>query len=311
MIDTELKDIFKKSCNEMCDFAVQNCCTDYVDEKNGCSWYHCAWAYLRLLDCVSAPQWHENNYRTAIRKCLDSFHKPIQLLISGTADYSMLHLIIDELYSSNSQANIYILDKCPSPLHLCNDYIKKYVSSEKKQFIQYHTTIKFIEEDILRTGLNHFDIICTDAFLTRFNYFGAASVIKKWYEMLNQCGVILTTVRIHNSTPEANLLSVSKSILKFEKKVSDKYDKYITENNDFPIAKEKLLYLANRYIIKMVSNSLGSEEDITELFNPKPSKERTLDKRTERFELSSQKVEVQGEIEKTEYLFIEARRKKC
>ena len=69
MRNNELNNILKISCNDMCKFATKNCHIDYVDEENGCSWYHSAWAYLRLLDCVSAPQWHESNYRNSIINC--------------------------------------------------------------------------------------------------------------------------------------------------------------------------------------------------------------------------------------------------
>ena len=290
----------------MCDYAIKHCFTDYVDEKNNCSWYHCAWAYLRLLDCVSAPQWHETNYRKAIERYLKGFRKTINILISGTADYSMLYLIIDEIYKENKTAIIYVLDKCPSPIRFCEEYVNELASDEKKQYINSHIKIRCKEEDILRTDINNFDIICTDAFLTRFTKSGAASVVKKWYDMLNEKGVIITTVRIHYAEKKSDLLSVSKSILRFEKKVSSRYDDYIKQHQEFPISKEKLLYLANRYIIKMDSNSLGREEDIKELFNPidlqNPNK-------PERFELNCKVTSVQGEIDKTDYLFVEARRK--
>lgn len=316
MFDDELNTILFEHCNEMSQYACDNCHFDYVDEQNGCRWYHTAWAYLRLLDCVSSPQWHEDKYMEVLSDYVGNYDKVFNILISGTADFSLLHLIIEVLYDKSQKANIYILDKCRSPLHFCYEYINNYLQGEKKEYVNKNINVSCFKEDIFRVEELQFDIICSDAFLTRFKKPVAASVVGKWCRMLNPTGIIITTVRIHkkDECPELltaskntddiqrkdkcpDLMAISKNIDKFEKKVANRYDSFIKQHSSFPIPKDKLLFLANRYIIKMESNDLGEDNDILELFQ------------TQQLSVNSQKETLEGEINETRYLFIVARRK--
>lgn len=291
----------------MKNYAIENCYRDYVDNDNSCCWYHSAWQYLRLLDCVSAPQWHDAFYRNAfidVAKKNGENHT-IKILISGTADYSLLHLLIDAFFQLYNQeevkvnSRIYVLDKCPTPIYMSSLY-PEYVAQfnwKKRNYMEKNIQIVPCNNDIFLYRENGFDLICTDAFLTRFSEENVKSVLNTWKNMLKEEGIIVTTVREHNEQEQKNLIQASKDIRKFEKKVLERYKEYISKNSQFPITEEELTFLANRYIIRMVSNNIGNQRNIVSMF------------KKEGFEVEYDSKEVQGEISETNYIHIKARRK--
>ena len=303
----ELNMMLENSCNTMKSYAIENCYRDYVDNDNSCCWYHSVWQYLRLLDCVSAPQWHDEFYRSAFVDVAkkNGENRIIKILISGTADYSLLHLLIDAFFQLYNQedmkvnSRIYVLDKCPTPINMCSLY-PEYVAQfnwKKKSYLEKCIQIIPCNNDIFLYRENGFDLICTDAFLTRFSEENVKSVLNTWKNMLREEGIIVTTVREHTEQKGKNLILVSKDIRKFEKKVLARYKEYISKNGQFPITEEELVFLANRYIIRMVSNNIGDQKNIVSMF------------KKEEFEVEYDSKEVQGEISKTNYIHIKARRK--
>lgn len=317
-----------KSCNLMRDIATHQCSGDYVRHGQienmlpaDCNWYHSAWQYLRVLDCVSAPQWHEQFYTEAFRSILLNFaqkEKEFKVIITGTADYSMLYLLLKVLYEkkskdedfSNINVIIDILDLCKTPLEICKWYVEQLIKEGYNDIVwiendgDYTQRIKIhpINMSIgMFTPLTHhyYDVVCTDAFLTRFYTSEVNSIISKWENILSPTGKIITTVRIHSSEQyDKNLADLSCDINKFCDKVIKKFNNLSErDQRKMDISIEDLRFIAFRYIVRMKSNSLGNEHDIKQMFEDAGL---TLDK------FSDPRGMVDGEIHATEYYRIVA-----
>ena len=124
----DLRGLLLDSCYYM--YQLSDCCTnDFVAHNSSstthaasCRWYHSVWQYLRILDCVSSPQWHQSFYEKEIVASLASCKTHISILISGTADYSLLYLIVNVIkkYKSPEQnVSIDVVDLCETPLQIC------------------------------------------------------------------------------------------------------------------------------------------------------------------------------------------------
>ncbi len=289
-----INELLKQSCTIMHKTAIDKCYKDYMDEKNGCSWYHMAWQYLRILNCVSAPQWHGDFYAVEVMKEINKKDK-LHILISGTADYSLLHILITTVVKCNVLVSIDILDKCQTPLELCKwyiDNIQAYLTEGEKINLQNNVTINYLCKDLfILDDIDKYDIICTDAFLTRFIHYEVPSVLQKWRQLLKDKGKIVTTVRIHEVNKTKNLFDITKDISSFMNKVKRRYEEYI-KNEKFPISESELTYLAYRYIVRMKSNNLGNEENISKILNECGFKHTPI------------VHTVEGEIEETRYLHI-------
>lgn len=269
-----LEDLIKESADLIYEMSHNLCGHGVMDDN--CVWYHSIWQYLRLLDLVSSPTWHDTFY---IENIKNNLKDNSNILVSGTADYSMLAYIIGIVKKEDVKANIYVLDTCKTPLYACEWLSKK---------TGYPITV--INEDILKyKNDNSFDIICTDAFLTRFDKKNAKSVVDSWNKLLKKDGVVVTTVRIHNGNDkEFDKETCIKEFIERAKNEYKKYQKYIS----VPI--DEFLKLVENYARKMKSNNLGNVTDIISLFD--------------NYKVYFNENAVKGELHKTNYLEIIAKK---
>lgn len=176
-------------------------------EPEPCAWYHGSWQLLRLANVVSTPAWHSDFYR-------DSFHdwsrdrlqskstdRKWRILISGAADYGMLYHVIQALDQEGhargrklaEQCEFVVLDPCDTPLHACvwlQTRLTQLQPSLLVNLIRERTRILDYRPD------EKFDLITSDAFLTRFEKSEEKSaVFAKWIELLDDGGWIVTTAR--------------------------------------------------------------------------------------------------------------------
>lgn len=169
------------------------CTNDHIDETS-CHWYHGTWQYLRLLQLVSTPTWHHDFYRRALSDALLACESP-SAIITGTADYSMLAYLAESFRQTKRRTSIHVLDHCATPLFACRWYAKR-----------QHFDIVAYEDDILAFAANaqsSFDLLCTDAFLTRFPGSRTQEVLSAWHRLLRRGGKLVTTVRVHQHTLSA------------------------------------------------------------------------------------------------------------
>lgn len=298
-MDTEIRDLLVKSCREMW-LASQNCSHDRVDDEC-CDWYHSAWQYLRAIDCVSAPQWHEPFYTDTFKEVVES-KKEIKVLISGTADYSLLHIWVKlarQYLGSDKRIHVDVVDKCSTPLKIC----KWYMDDQVKDGVENIISIDTNRQDLFFYSDEHlveYDIVCADAFLTRFSDSKSASIVRIWNRMLKKGGKVITTVRISDKnsaqSEREDFLEYQAKINTFLKRVTDGYRELnaelaAEEKEPLDIKERNLKYLALQYIIKMKSHPQGGIKDIQKLFSEAKFK----------IDETSKVNKVKGEISETNY----------
>lgn len=268
-------DTLDKCIKNMCDvsysIALDNCKTDFVDEES-CFWYHSVWQYLRAAHFVSSPDWHLNFYRTQIRSNISQlFNKnDIKILISGCADISMLYILVDALKEIKGiKGEIVVLDLCDTPLKECQYWWDNAFKDEEEGslwlIVKNNFRLKCECKNLFMYSIqNRYDLIVTDAFLTRFPKETVPAVLLHWKNLLKENGKVITTVRIYNSVNEITLNARVKKIDRFVEQAMC-YLKNIQFKSRY-VSYDRLRYKIKCYAVKMESNSLGNESDITELF---------------------------------------------
>jgi hypothetical protein len=255
--------------------APMSCTRDHVDRVS-CSWYHGTWQYLRLFDMVSSPSWHSAFYQKWLAAGLAGAG-PSRVLITGTADYSVLAYVIAAARSvgkigpdgepAGPQLNAHVMDLCPTPLNACRWYADR-----------FQLDIKLHEADILddtRTLVGRvcgdakpeqrFDLIATDAFLTRFSRDELDRVLDNWKALLRPGGYVVTTVRLHprEETRQAGAVSgVPQDLLRFSLRLRERA---LVWGGSIGLDLEDLLGAARRYTLKMTSTNIGDLHEIVEL----------------------------------------------
>lgn len=232
----------KRSADINYQTALNNCSHNHVDNSS-CMWYHGAWQYLRLLDVVSSPSWHHKFYlKNLCKSCQDK----IDVLISGLADYSMYAYVLLSAKRYHCSCNVTAIDLCKTPLLNAKWYAE-----------QMNEKITLEQKNIFDvTG--RFDLICADAFLTRFQKVEMIKVLQKWHALLKDDGKFVTTIRIHDSKHIIPIETQQLAIEKFVKKTVSRAKKY----PNLKLSINEIRTLAQVYAKSMKSNKLGDKLEI-------------------------------------------------
>jgi hypothetical protein len=225
------------------------CMDDNINEES-CDWYHESWQYLRLIDLVSNPCWHRAFFKSAIN---DSTNWDDSILISGTADYTILSVIVDALSRKQIQSSeITVLDACRTPLLLCEWYASK-----------QNISISNRNDDIREINFEgQFDLILTDAFLTRFPHETKREIIDKWSGLLTDGGMIATTIRIKPDAMEQGG-SRNESPESFATRAQEK----ATALSECPGCPDQIAAMAKQWKTKIQSYPVVSVDEAIEIFS--------------------------------------------
>jgi hypothetical protein len=276
-------------------------CTQGNERWAACEWYHGSWQYLRLLNMVSCPQWHHDFYVQELRRSIDKMSvgrsphdggsgAPLRILISGAADYSMFAYVVRAMQDSGvaqDAAKVHVLDLCPTPLLACRWYSRhagvRIITHELDICDRYAVDRKLTE---------HFDVITTDAFLTRFSPEDCKTVLKRWNQLLVPGGRVVTTVRLHGyDTPQRDDVQ---EIAAFVARVREEA---LTWRPVLRTGVDDICDSAREYARRITSTNLGGEAEIRALFESCGLK--ILD-------CTKQSDVMPGELRETQYLRIVA-----
>lgn len=252
------------------------CTANHVD-RDGCSWYHGTWQYLRLLNLVSTPTWHSNFYADALSAAYSRGLRKV--LVSGTADYSVLSYVL-RAGVEYEDLEVTVLDMCPTPLFACRWYAH-----------QVGREVSTVSADVLEFDRTGFDLIVSDAFLTRFKSTDSARVLSRWTKYLRAGGEVITTVRVHDEGSAAR--DESKAAKDFSDRARVRAERWRSLLRRSP---EDISRLALEYAHRMKSERLGTQADVLDLFRAVP-----LDI------LQAELADVPGELWPSAYLRIHAR----
>lgn len=272
----------------MAKVAATRCAGGFVD-ADSCDWYHAVWPYLRCLGVVSSPVWHRGFYGKALRAALeDAAARPRpRVLVSGTADFSMAEQVFFSARAalrSPEAVDVTVLDRCPTPLEACRWY------ADRKGL-----GLRVVEADIFDVPAvgGPFDVVTTDAFLTRFSREQCAAVVDAWRSLLHVGGSVVTTVRLRSRTD--GLLGGDDSLYEFV----DRVEKCArVHESDIFHNVPAIVEAALTYGRRMRSTDLGDKDDVVQLLL------------NGGFEVIAQeRAQVAGELHPVEYLRIAARKR--
>lgn len=279
-----LQEPLMMSADMMSEVSYVLCSHDHMNLES-CCWYHSVWQYLRLMNMVSTPSWHHDFYINNLQDSLSKISSP-KILISGAADYSSLSYVIRAMELLSKTGHYDVLDLCETPLFACKWYAKrKKIPLDTKQMSIFD--LKSCEE---------YDLICTDAFLTRFTEEQISSILNIWYRALKHNGHVVTTVRIHDDKHPCPDSPSAEDVAAFSNKAYERSKIWGRVINYSP---KEIAKKAGVYASKMKSNKIGTRENVLSAFI------------NNGFDLCCvEDVEVSGELYPSRYLRIRARKNK-
>ena len=155
------------------------------NSPEGCDWYHGSWPFLRLLNGMATSEVHGAFYRAEVaRMAIDPAFASI--LITGSADYSMLKLLAESWPPVPGRSAFTVLDLCATPLALCRWYGEK-----------AGVPVVTVHQDILDSmPAEQFDAVFTHAFMGNFDDDDRERLIRQWAHVLRRGGRVVTVQRV-------------------------------------------------------------------------------------------------------------------
>ena len=160
--------------------ATQMCRRDPATGES-CAWTHGFWQYLRLMGLASGPVHHAGFFLDALSGVTGGAGAP-RVLISGSADYSMLAHVLAAFRRRDIEADITVVDQCDTPLEMNRWYAERVGCTVRTHLADVMT---YVEP---RT----FDAICTHSFLSYFPRERRPDLLAKWRSLLRVGGSVIT-----------------------------------------------------------------------------------------------------------------------
>jgi hypothetical protein len=154
-----------------------------------CDWFHGIWQVLRLLKLNTTPEHHAAFFQDSLG-LLATHSDTLRVLISGTADYSMLARLLPWLRQRGTPAALTVVDRCETALMLNRWYAEREglaVTTERAEMAAY-------------AGIPGYDLICTHSFIGQFDPKQRSQLFTNWHRLLRPSGLLVTINRIR---PEA------------------------------------------------------------------------------------------------------------
>jgi hypothetical protein len=228
-------------------------CLGAEGDGTGCRYYHGFWQYLRLLGLTNSLSSSAPHFLQLIDRFVRG-RSQVRVLISGSADYSMLaHL--NALFSHREiSAQITLVDRCSTPL-FANRWYSQVTGVDV--FGQ--------ESDIFELqGEAEFDLICTHSFLQYFSAPQRIQLVKKWYSLLVNGGSVITSQRVRPVMKYADNIYEKKDVEKFVAKVLRAYD----EKGGLPdMGRDEVERAARNYVSVYKRHPIRSFDDLQHCFS--------------------------------------------
>ena len=229
--------------------APQLCRKDSASGED-CSWYHGLWQDLRLLGLAATPEQQTDFLRTAFARFSG---RPLRLLISGSADYSILAHVLSACSEHKITANITVVDLCETPLFFNRWYAE-----------QAGCKIETIQADIFNHRFETaFDVICSHGFLSQFPPARRADLVRQWSRLLAPGGTVLLVNRVRPG--------LSGVETKFSKEQGREFCELVAETlHHTPSIEEsdraEILARTEIYVQRLIGYAL-TEEELAALFH--------------------------------------------
>lgn len=155
-------------------------CTPSTVRHEGCADYHAAWSTLRLIGAITGAKTDKDFFHTQFTS-LARIKPNAQVLIAGTADHAMLHMVLEAFAAVNAQPDVTVVDRCATTLRLNQWYAQ-----------QVGARVACVQADLREINLpNRFDLITTHSLFSFMGPHDVPSALQAWRNHLADEGRLI------------------------------------------------------------------------------------------------------------------------
>lgn len=231
--------------------AAELCRSGHSDGLN-CDWYHGLWQYLRIFGVAAAPARNGDFFFDVFEALARDGGSP-RVLISGTADYSMLAILLQAYRNCNATPRTTVVDRCETPLFLCRWYAER-----------YDQIIDTCRSDIMDfSAPQPFDVVCCHSFLSRLPPPQRTDLVAVWHRVLRPGGRVVTNTRLNPSWTEDDAGFSADQVTAFRDRV---YNEATRLSETLGIDADEIAEDARQYAEKSRTYSIRTQQEIVALF---------------------------------------------
>jgi len=230
--------------------APQLCRNDPATGES-CAWNHGFWQMLRIMGLITTPVHHRKFFAGALVAAAGGARP--RILISGTADYSMLAHLLAAYRAAGVAPEVTVADLCETPLHLNRWYAGRLgvaIESACCNVLEYESA-------------RPYDVICTHSFLGQFAPSQRQQLIGRWRELLRPGGTLLTVNRLRPQGGDAWVGFNLEQRTAFRKSVLAKARAL---RGIIEITRDQIAQCADEYARRQGAYPVHSREELAELF---------------------------------------------
>jgi SAM-dependent methyltransferase len=230
-------------------WAPESCWRDPANGES-CAWYHGLWQVLRLVGVVTTLTHHADLYIKALQPLIASgrFNR---VLISGSADYGLLSIVIEAFQQAQAVPEITVVDRCETPLRLCRWYAERF---------GYRIETAAGDLTAFRAGRTY-DLVCAHSLLSRVPVEHHAQIAASWAGLLRPGGILLMANNLYPGVQSAKIDFAPDEIPGYQDRVA-KAAAGCAHRAVLPSA-EELDRMTEAYAVHMSANVIGSRDHLT------------------------------------------------
>lgn len=154
-------------------------CAPSHDRHEGCKDYHAAWTTLRLIGAISGAKTDKDFFEQRFRRLAKD--KPnAKVLIAGTADHAMLHMLLEAFEAANARPQVTVVDQCATAVKLNQWYAD-----------QVQADVTCVKADLRQIDLtDRFDLITTHSVFSFMTLADVTHALCRWKRLLVEGGAL-------------------------------------------------------------------------------------------------------------------------
>jgi hypothetical protein len=157
----------------------------HCPHDSACQVYHAIWQYLRMAEVVRSVRVDGPIY-AAVAQRMALAGRLRRVLITATADYSMLAHLAYGAREAGTEVEFTIIDRCATALHLNEWYADR-----------NGLDVSTIQADVLEhDGRGEYDLICTHSLLTLLPPASRGQLFSRWRTWLARNGRVCFSNRV-------------------------------------------------------------------------------------------------------------------
>jgi SAM-dependent methyltransferase len=157
---------------------------------NGCASYHGTRTARRLIDLSGLDS--DRPVLVPLFQDLARDRPEAQWLVAGSADAGLFAMLASAIWPVAPASRIVIVDRCPTPLALCEEYGSRYSSP-----------FKTLCADLVQFSSAPFDFIFSHSLIEHICEAERLAVLARWHDLLRPGGLVIASCKLNSALSAA------------------------------------------------------------------------------------------------------------